>query len=206
MFQVTLVIISTSVFVYCWFYIEPTEYTRFSITILVFIIAIMIFICHERLLLLLTGWDGLGASSFLLVIHYWRWGSLGGGLITLLTNRVGDICIFVFFGTCVVRRCSDDLSVIQTLTPQVFLVIRGCTKRAQTPFSRWLPLAISAPTPVSSLVHRRTLVTAGVYLFQRYFYCLTDRVLCYLLVVGLATRVVGGFGALVEPDTKKSLL
>jgi NADH:ubiquinone oxidoreductase subunit 5 (subunit L)/multisubunit Na+/H+ antiporter MnhA subunit len=46
-------------------------------------------------------------------------------------------------------------------------------------------------------------VTAGVYLFQRYFYCLTDRVLCYLLVVGLATRVVGGFGALVEPDTKK---
>jgi len=47
------------------------------------------------------------------------------------------------------------------------------------------------------------LVTAGVYLFQRYFFCLTDSVLCYLLVIGLATRVIGGLGALVEPDTKK---
>jgi len=52
-------------------------------------------------------------------------------------------------------------------------------------------------------VHRRTLVTAGVYLFQRYFYCLTDGVLCYLLVIGLVTSVIGGLGALVEPDTKK---
>lgn len=116
---------------------------------------------------------------------------------------MGDICIFIFFGACVVRSSRDDFSLLQTIVPQIFLIISGCTKRAQVPFCRWLPLAIRAPTPVSSLVHRRTLVTAGVYLFQRYFHCLTDMVLCYLLVVGLATRIIGGFGALVEPDTKK---
>lgn len=109
----------------------------------------------------------------------------------------------MFFGACVVRSSSDDFRLLQTMAPQVFLIISGCTKSAQVPFSSWLPLAIRAPTPVSSLVHRRTLVTAGVYLFLRYFHCLTDSVLCYLLIVGLATSIVGGFGAIVEPDTKK---
>jgi len=73
------------------------------------------------------------------------------------------------------------------------------TKSAQVPFSAWLPLAISAPTPVSALVHSSTLVTAGVYLLYRFSGFLPVT----LLGVGLATTLLAGIAACAEVDVKK---
>jgi len=87
----------------------------------------------------------------------------------------------------------------------VLVFFARMTKRAQIPFSAWLPAAIAAPTPVSSLVHSSTLVTAGVYLIIRFQSGLISRNPCTLLVltVGRLTIIIAGMGALVEIDIKK---
>lgn len=82
------------------------------------------------------------------------------------------------------------------------LFLAALTKRALLPFRSWLPMAMRAPTPVSSLVHRRTLVTAGVFLFFKYFRFLGG-CLWLLVLLGRGTMLVGGAGALAEKDVKK---
>jgi len=70
------------------------------------------------------------------------------------------------------------------------------------PFSSWLPAAIAAPTPVSSLVHSSTLVTAGVYLMIRFGFLLRSFYFV-LIVISLVTIVLAGVGATLESDFKK---
>lgn len=83
----------------------------------------------------------------------------------------------------------------------LLIVFAGMTKRAQIPFSAWLPAAIAAPTPVSALVHSSTLVTAGVYLLIRFHKILGVRL--FLIYVSVLTLFISGLGAVYECDLKK---
>merc|ERR1712142_618033 len=136
--------------------------------------------------------DLLGFSSFFLVIWYRSRSCIAGGLLTGIVNRVGDCLFLILFGLALGFYSHSF----------VFLVLRllvSFTKSAQIPFSSWLPAAIAAPTPVSSLVHSSTLVTAGVYLLSRFVPVESG----LLVVAGIATTVISGLGAFLEVDLKK---
>jgi len=85
-----------------------------------------------------------------------------------------------------------------------FLFFLFLTKRAMFPFSSWLPFAIRAPTPTSSLVHSSTLVTAGLFLIIKFYYFINFQHLIILcLLVSIVTLLLRGLNSLIEIDFKK---
>ena len=166
-------------------------------------------ILSPNLIRLLLGWDGLGVTSYLLVIFYQRNKSYNAGMLTAITNRLGDagllisISLFLFLGNWNYVYISSFSNIISNLLIYL-IIISACTKRAQIPFSAWLPAAMAAPTPVSALVHSSTLVTAGVYLLIRINLIIVEINIRYvLLLIGMITMIIAGITAMIEMDIKK---
>lgn len=68
---------------------------RFICLVLRFIASIFLLVFSPNIIRLLLGWDGLGVTSYLLVIFYQRNKSYNAGIITALTNRLGDVGLLV---------------------------------------------------------------------------------------------------------------
>nr|YP_002971001.1 NADH dehydrogenase subunit 5 [Doryteuthis opalescens]ACS12937.1 NADH dehydrogenase subunit 5 [Doryteuthis opalescens] len=181
---------------------------RFVLTVMLFVLSMNFLIFIPSLVSLLLGWDGLGLVSFCLVIYYQNSKSLAAGMLTVLMNRVGDCFILSAVASMIVLGHWNVLCLWEFngfVWMNLFIMIAGMTKSAQIPFSSWLPAAMAAPTPVSALVHSSTLVTAGVFLFIRFFNYLN----CYewfnhfIVYISIMTTIMSGVCALYEYDMKK---
>lgn len=180
---------------------------RFIVLVNLFVISIALLIISPSFLLIILGWDGLGVISFLLVIYYNNHRRLTSGLVTVYLNRFGDYFIVLSFWLLFreFSFCLRSFYYSSAVALSVFFILLArITKRAQLPFSSWLPAAMAAPTPVSSLVHSSTLVTAGVYVIIRYFYVSELSLLMnFLIWVRLLTCLGAGIIACYENDLKK---
>mgnify|MGYP002051257304 FL=1 len=184
-------------------------FSRFIFLVFIFIISIFLLILSPNLIRLLLGWDGLGVTSYLLVIFYQSNKSYNAGILTALTNRLGDvgllvsISLIIYIGSWTYIYVNITNSILSHMLVYL-IIISACTKRAQMPFSAWLPAAIAAPTPVSALVHSSTLVTAGVYLLIRMNLLIVEiNIRKFLSVLGILTIIMAGITAIVEIDMKK---
>ena len=203
--------ITGSVILFSKYYINgEVHYARFHYILISFVISILILVFGVSLVSIVLGWDGLGITSYLLVIYYSSWKSSNAGILTALINRVGDFFIILAISFFILEGGYNlNLTALHSSSISVYLmsllVFARITKRAQIPFSAWLPAAIAAPTPVSSLVHSSTLVTAGVYLIIRFEAALTNKSIgtIVLLVLGTITIIIAGLSALSEIDIKK---
>jgi len=202
LFITCVLIIYCLVMYYCKIYIGEEIILRFLGLVFVFVLSIFILILGGNIFTIIVGWDGLGLSSFCLVIFYQNNSSLRSGLITIYRNRVGDVFLLIslFFFFCSFNWSLDRK--ISNIFIALILFLGAITKRAQAPFSAWLPAAIAAPTPVRSLVHSSTLVTAGIYLIIR-FYRALGPIKFWVLPLSLITILLAGLVACVESDLKK---
>jgi len=203
-------LVSGSVIIFSSSYmISEKFFSRFIFLVFIFIISIFLLILSPNIISLLLGWDGLGVTSYLLVIFYQRNKSYNAGILTALTNRLGDVGLLVSISLII--YIGSWSYVFVNITDKIFsqilvylIVISACTKRAQIPFSAWLPAAIAAPTPVSALVHSSTLVTAGVYLLIRINLIIIEiNIRKFLGTLGILTIIIAGITAIVEIDIKK---
>lgn len=95
-FSSVVVVISFSVILFRVSYISGDPHLEYFIIIVVmFVTSINLLIFVPNLLFLLLGWDGLGLTSYLLVIYYQNDKSLRAGMITAITNRIGDALLIL---------------------------------------------------------------------------------------------------------------
>nr|YP_009643396.1 NADH dehydrogenase subunit 5 [Pyrrhopeplus carduelis]APO08812.1 NADH dehydrogenase subunit 5 [Pyrrhopeplus carduelis] len=209
LFMGSVLLISSMVIYYSYSYMSSDlNVLRFLYLVLLFVFSMMFMIISPNLVSILIGWDGLGLVSYCLVIYFQNWKSYNAGMITILTNRVGDIAILFSIAWFLNNGSWHflyylflDLSWFSIL--MLLLVLAAFTKSAQIPFSSWLPAAMAAPTPVSALVHSSTLVTAGVYLLIRFNVLFKFYNTSLLLFISIMTMFMSGLGASFEYDLSK---
>nr|ARH53929.1 NADH dehydrogenase subunit 5 [Lymexylon navale] len=210
-FMSFVLFISSMVIFYSKEYMALDEnINRFILLVMMFVLSMMLLIISPNLISILLGWDGLGLVSYCLVIYYQNVKSFNAGMLTALTNRIGDVALLISIAWMVNYGSWNYIYYMEYMKNDKYMmmisylvVLAAITKSAQIPFSAWLPAAMAAPTPVSSLVHSSTLVTAGVYLMIRFMNVLDKNLMILMLFFSLMTMFMSGLGANFEFDLKK---
>nr|YP_004934865.1 NADH dehydrogenase subunit 5 [Paracladura trichoptera]AET13116.1 NADH dehydrogenase subunit 5 [Paracladura trichoptera] len=212
LFMSFVLLISSLVIYYSKDYMHSDfNINRFILLILMFVLSMMLLIISPNLISILLGWDGLGLVSYCLVIYFQNIKSYNAGMLTALSNRIGDVAFLIAIAWMLNYGSWSYIFYIEYMKYDYEMNLIGClmilaamTKSAQMPFSSWLPAAMAAPTPVSALVHSSTLVTAGVYLLIRFNILFVDTYMSsFLLIISGLTMFMAGCGANFEFDLKK---
>nr|ARH53773.1 NADH dehydrogenase subunit 5 [Cercyon borealis] len=211
LFMSFVLFISSMVIYYSMEYMYGDLYlNRFIMLVVMFVMSMMFLIISPNLISILLGWDGLGLVSYCLVIYYQNVKSYNAGMLTALSNRIGDVALLMSIAWMLNYGSWNFIYYLEFMKNDLpmnliswMVMLAAMTKSAQIPFSSWLPAAMAAPTPVSSLVHSSTLVTAGVYLLIRFNFALSINLMYVLLFISTLTMFMAGLGANYEFDLKK---
>jgi NADH-quinone oxidoreductase subunit L len=193
-------------------------FARYFSYLNLFVFMMLNLVLANNFLLMFLGWEGVGLCSYLL-IGFWFENEAPprAGLKAFIVNRVGDfgflIGLFLIFsklGTLIFDEVFAKASALDpwTVTLITLMLFVGATgKSAQLPLYVWLPDAMEGPTPVSSLIHAATMVTAGVYMVARchVLYEMAPLSMMVVATVGALTAIFAASMALVQVDFKRIL-
>jgi NADH-quinone oxidoreductase subunit L len=212
--------VSTLIHLYSFGYMRSDEgYHRFFSYLNFFVFSMLLLVLAGNFALLIVGWAFVGFASYALIsFWYRRETATRAGMKAFVINVVGDIGL-VLAAFLIFRELGTfDYEAVFAKAPQVFsvnewtvtaicllLLVGAFAKSAQLPLHTWLPDAMEGPTPVSSLIHAATMVTAGVYLIARthVLFDLAPTAADVAAFVGLATLLLAGTIAIAQTDLKR---
>lgn len=216
--------ISTMIHLYSVAYMEADRgFNRFFAYLNYFVFSMLLLVLAGNFLILIVGWAFVGAASYLLIsFWYRRTTATKAGIKAFVINVLGDVGLVL--GTYFIFKHTHSLEFLNVFARTeagafahggngeadliagcMLLLVGAFAKSAQIPLHTWLPDAMEGPTPVSSLIHAATMVTAGVYLIAR-MHPLFERAPSAQdvgAVVGALTLIIAATIAIVQTDIKR---
>ena len=202
---------------------DDPGYPRYFTYLNLFVFMMLNLVLANNFLLMFVGWEGVGLCSYLL-IGFWfeKDSAANAGKKAFVVNRVGDfgflLGMFLLFTSLGKHgiwtlHFSEVFANAHLLDPTTVTAITllffvgACGKSAQIPLYVWLPDAMEGPTPVSSLIHAATMVTAGVYMIARcnVLYSMAPVSMMIVAIVGVATALYTASIGICQNDIKKVL-
>ncbi|MEZ0319833.1 MAG: proton-conducting transporter membrane subunit [Pyrobaculum sp.] len=213
-----------AVSVYSYFYMRDAERRGwFWAWMNLFYASMLIFVAADHYVLLILGWGGLDVASWSLILTYrdddemgrvgpgdrkwgllWLWTPSSSALRAILTVEVGSASLLAGMGLASAAYNTPYISQWGQLgeLSTMLVLLAAFVKSAQLPFTDWLMTAMSAPTPVSALLHSSTMVKAGPILLLKLHGVLSPAAAPVAFAVGVATALYGGLVALGQREPK----
>ena len=187
--------------------------TRFYCLMLLFIGGFIGLVYSANLFFLYLCWEVVGLCSFLLVgFWYSNREAVNGARKVLLMTHIAGYGLLAAILTMYHRTGTalwTDLATSRVFTGGIFalMLVALVAKSVQFPLHTWIPEAMAAPTPVSSLLHSACYVTSGVYLAARMhsFGAWPASWGAAMTWVGTVTMAIGVMYAMVQTDLKRML-
>jgi NADH-quinone oxidoreductase subunit L len=221
--------VSTLIHLYSISYMDKDRgFVRYFSYLNFFVFSMLLLVLAGNFLLLIVGWAFVGAASYLLIsFWYRRTTATKAGIKAFVINVLGDAGLVL--GTYFIFKHTGTLDFLKSFHAAetgafghtatganatnpgdlvagcILLLVGAFAKSAQIPLHTWLPDAMEGPTPVSSLIHAATMVTAGVYLIARMhpLFELAPAAQDVGAVVGAATLLIAGTIGLAQTDIKR---
>jgi NADH-quinone oxidoreductase subunit L len=213
--------VSTLIHLYSVTYVwKDRGFVRYFAYLNFFVFSMLLLVMAGNFVPLIVGWAFVGAASYMLIsFWYRRTTATRAGIKAFVINVIGDVGLvlgtyFIVFKGTQSLDFVQTFKEVQTVFPPndgdlvagcILLLVGAFAKSAQVPLHTWLPDAMEGPTPVSSLIHAATMVTAGVYLIARMHPLFENASAAADVgaVVGCLTLVIAATIALTQTDIKR---
>ena len=203
--------------VYSVAYLDHDDrYPPYAAQVSLFTAAMLLVVVSGDLIVLLVGWEVMGACSYLLIGHDRSLPEAPAAAVkAFVVTRFGDVGFLLGIALLGMHagsfRIADVLAAHYSphlLTVACLLLLLGAIgKSAQFPLHTWLPDAMAGPTPISALIHAATMVAAGVIVLVKLapLFVAAPGLLVVIGLIAVVTMLLGALAATAQDDIKRVL-